>query len=44
MQAKYSISPDAIEEYIDLVPTLKELSVDPDDFCSRIKRVEVSYV
>ena len=44
VQAKYSISPDAIEEYIDLVPTLEELSIDSDDFCSRIKRVVVSYV
>ena len=44
VQTKYSVSPDAVEEYIDLVPTLKELYIDPEPFCSQIERVEVSHV
>ena len=31
------------EEYIDLVPILKNLRVDPDKFLKPVKRVEVSY-
>ena len=31
------------EEYIDLVPILKNLRVDPDEFLKPVKRVEVSY-
>ena len=44
VEAKYSISPHAIEEYIDLVPTLEELSIDSNTFCSQIERVEVARV
>ena len=31
------------EEYIDLVPILRNLCVDPDEFLKSVKRVEVSY-
>ena len=31
------------EEYIDLVPILKNLCIDPDEFLKPIKKVEVSY-
>lgn len=41
VQAKYSCSPSVIEEYIDLVPTLRELYLDPEEFCNQIERVEV---
>jgi hypothetical protein len=44
VQTKYSVSPCAVEEYIDLVPTLRELYIDPELFCSRIDRVEVAHV
>lgn len=40
-QTKYSINQDAVEEYIDLVPTLMELGMDPEAFCAQIERVEV---
>lgn len=31
------------EEYIDLIPILRNLYIDPDAFVERIKKVEVSY-
>lgn len=31
------------EEYIDLVPILKNLYIDPESFLKRIKRVEIRY-
>ena len=44
VEAKCSIGPHAIEEYIDLVPTLEELAIDPDTFCSQVEHVEVARV
>ncbi|WP_165045793.1 MULTISPECIES: DUF7724 family protein [unclassified Adlercreutzia] len=40
--ARYHGLPDT-EEYIDLVPILKNLYIDPDSFLSSIETVEVSY-
>ena len=31
------------EEYIDLIPVLKNLYIDPEDFLKGIKRVRISY-
>ena len=32
-----------VEEYIDLVPILKNLYMDPDDFLSPIQKVRIAY-
>ena len=40
--ALYDQHADPVEEYIDLVPVLKNLLMDPDEFLEPIKRVEVS--
>ena len=40
---KYAHSSDPIEEYIDLIPILKELYMDPDAFLCPIDTVEVQY-
>lgn len=44
VQTKYAISELPIEEYIDLVPVLEELYIDPVEFLRPITRVEVRYV
>lgn len=41
VQAKYSGHEEPIEEYVDLVPTLRNLGLDPDKFCSQISKVVV---
>ena len=41
--AKYSHNSEPEEEYIDLVPTLKNLCMEPDAFIKDIDRVEVRY-
>ncbi len=41
--AKYSHNSDDEEEYIDLVPILKDLYIDSDVFLSPIKNVEVAH-
>jgi hypothetical protein len=41
--AKYRHNAEAEEEYIDLVPILKALYFDPEEFLSPIKTVEVKY-
>ncbi len=43
VDAKYEHSPEAIEDYIDLIPILTNLYIDPDDFLKPIKKVEVRY-
>ena len=40
---KYSHSEELEEEYIDLIPILKKLYIDPNDFLKSIKNVEVKY-
>jgi hypothetical protein len=42
VMAKYSHNKDLEEEYIDLIPVLKELYMD-EDFLKPIKNVEVRY-
>jgi hypothetical protein len=42
VMAKYSHNKDLEEEYIDLIPVLKELYMD-EDFLKPIKNVEVQY-
>ncbi len=42
VMAKYKDS-DEEEEYIDLIPILKNLYIDPDVFLKDIKRVRISY-
>jgi hypothetical protein len=41
--AKYQHNAGAEEEYIDLVPILKDLYFDPDEFLKPIKEVRVDY-
>lgn len=43
VMAKYE-GHDEEEEYIDLVPILKNLYFDPDEFLTPIKKVRISYV
>ncbi len=40
---KYSHSSELIEEYIDLIPVLKDLCIDAENFLAPIKKVEVKY-
>ena len=40
--AKYEGS-DEEEEYIDLIPILKNLYIDPDEFLKSVKKVRISY-
>lgn len=40
---KYSHNEDLEEEYIDLVPILRKLYINPDEFLKSIKKVEVLY-
>ena len=42
VMAKYE-GMDEEEEYIDLIPILRNLYIDPNDFLSGIKKVRVSY-
>ena len=41
---KYSHSEQLIEEYIDLIPVLRDLMMDAKTFLDPIGKVEVSYV
>ena len=43
VDAKYSHNKGDEEEYIDLVPILKDLYFDPDAFLAPIKEVELGY-
>ena len=40
----FSHTEELIEEYIDLVPILKKLYIDPEKFLGNIKKVEVKNV
>ena len=41
---RFSHTEELIEEYIDLVPILKNLYIDPEKFLGNIKKVEVRNV
>lgn len=41
VDAEYAHSPEPVEEYIDLVPILEDLYIDPADYLSRIREVVV---
>lgn len=43
VMTKYSYSKELVEEYIDLVPILKDLYIDVEKFLTPIKKVEVRY-
>lgn len=43
VSAKYKHNSELEEEYIDLVPILKELYIDSEEFLRPIKKVSVSY-
>ena len=43
VMAKYAHNKDVEEEYIDLRPILKNLYINPENFLSQIKSVEVKY-
>lgn len=43
VMAKYAHNKEAEEEYIDLLPILKDLYIDPEQYLKPIKRVEVCY-
>lgn len=42
VMAKYAHDEEPIEEYIDIVPVLENLSMDESEFLAPIKRVEVA--
>jgi len=43
VMTKYKPFPELMEEYIDLVPTLREMLIDPEEFLKPLKKVEVRY-
>ena len=43
VMAKYIHNEEDEEEYIDLVPILKDLYIDADDFLNQIKEVRIQY-
>ncbi len=43
VMSKYAHNNDLEEEYIDLIPILKSLYINPDEFLKPIKKVEVKY-
>ena len=43
VMAKYKHKKDEIEEYIDLIPVLKGLYMDPEKFLNPIKEVKIEY-
>lgn len=43
VMAKYAHNKESEEEYIDLIPILKSLYIQPDEFLKSIKSVEVQY-
>ncbi len=44
VDAKYDNHSEDIEDYIDLVPILERLYINPNEFLKPIQRVEVRYV
>lgn len=43
VMTKYAHNQKEIEEYIDLIPILENLNMNPDKFLNQIKNVEVNY-
>ena len=43
VMAKYVHKPEAIEEYIDLVPILENLYIDAEEFLKNIEKVRIEY-
>ena len=43
VDVKYDYSTQEIEDYIDLIPVLEKLYINPDQFLTPIKNVEVRY-
>lgn len=43
VDARYDYSAQEVEDYIDLIPVLEKLYIDPDEFLTPIKNVEVRY-
>jgi len=43
VMAKYSHLKEPEEEYIDLIPVLEDLCIEPENYLKPIKKVEVSY-
>ena len=43
VMAKYAHNKESEEEYIDLIPILKSLYIQPEEFLKSIKSVEVQY-
>lgn len=43
VMAKYAHNNDLEEEYIDLIPILRSLYINPDEFLKPIKKVKVKY-
>lgn len=43
VMAKYVHNEEEEEEYIDLVPILNDLYIDPDNFLNQIKEVRIQY-
>jgi len=43
VDATYDNQPGEVEDYIDLIPILQNLYIDPDAFCAPIDRVEVAH-
>lgn len=41
VDAEYAHSPEPVEEYIDLVPILEDLYIDPADYLPRVREVAV---
>ncbi len=41
--AKYSHSSESVEDYIDLIPILKNLYIKPENFLHEIKEVKLDY-
>ena len=44
VMARFSHTEELIEEYIDLVPILRDLFIDPEKFLGNIEKVEVRNV
>ncbi|MBR1761207.1 MAG: hypothetical protein IJ741_08515 [Schwartzia sp.] len=43
VMAKYDNAPDEEEEYIDLIPVLKNLYIEPQEFLKNIKEVRICH-
>jgi hypothetical protein len=43
VDVKYNNQPEDVEDYIDLVPILERLYINPEEFLSSIQNVEIRY-